>query len=110
MKKKLITFALLLCTFGTMLFPGFSPRQTIAYATENAGKLNKKDVDIVKNQQFTLKILGGKKSDSVVFQVRDNDIVSITASKIELAKSKASLWEARKFWRMFIAMTENYVP
>lgn len=80
MKKKLITFALLVCTFGTMLFPGFSPRQTIAYAAENAGRLNKKDVDIVKNQQFTLKILGGKKSDSVVFQVRDNDIVSITAS------------------------------
>lgn len=80
MKKKLITFALLLCTFGTMLFPGFSPQQTIAYAAENAGRLNKKDVDIVKNQQFTLKILGGRKSDSVVFQVRDNDIVSITAS------------------------------
>ncbi len=80
MKKRLIICALLLCSLGTMLFPGFSPQQNIAYAAENTGKLNKKDVDIVKNQQFTLKILGGRKSDSVVFQVKDTDIASITAS------------------------------
>ncbi|MBQ1394251.1 MAG: hypothetical protein IIY81_12150 [Lachnospiraceae bacterium] len=93
MKKRLLVCTLIFCTFCTLFSPSIFGEQTksVAYAAEKKIKFNKKEVDIVKRQQFTLKITGCRKTDDVVFETKDSDTVSIQSTTKRSCKIRGNV-------------------